>query len=273
MPRPYWPPAPEPRRTEQEAELGTFGIKPGDILDAACCYCITRLMRSLLSLGIFLALTAVCFAPTMRAQTLGDILRDTENSSWNWAEYLPVLQRFPVPAQTDPNVYFPPDALMSDFTREWYSGHLAAAGETSLFAQGCDAEACIRFTWLRSFHPPITIRVELHQHSPSILYFKQLSVVRGLKHGEPTVSASRDLSARSTSGLQEMMTEILENPDYNEASCNCGTDGARWIVEYRTSGAYTLADQWSPSKGDIRTLGLALLDLSDFEGARRRPIY
>src|SRR5687768_4530953 len=52
--------------------------------------------------------------------------------------------------------------LLSDFERDWYSRQLAAAGEPSLYlaSRSAPGPATLRFTWLRTFHAPVFIRIE-----------------------------------------------------------------------------------------------------------------
>lgn len=54
--------------------------------------------------------------------------------------------------------YFPTDAV-SKFQTEWYSKHLAAMKEASLYASENDAVESYRFLWLRSFHHPVAVRI------------------------------------------------------------------------------------------------------------------
>ena len=48
------------------------------------------------------------------------------------------------------------------FVNRWYGSHLTALGEPSLYTQRDDASKRIyRFTWLRTFHRPISVRLEI----------------------------------------------------------------------------------------------------------------
>src|SRR4051812_14323979 len=54
--------------------------------------------------------------------------------------------------------------VLSDFEDKWFSKHLSAAEEPSLFEQSLKPPPSIarsyRFTWLPSFHAPITVRID-----------------------------------------------------------------------------------------------------------------
>ena len=57
--------------------------------------------------------------------------------------------------------YFPSGALGDDsaFIENWYSGQLAALKEQPLCCGVEDPQTIVRFTWLRSFHHPVAIRL------------------------------------------------------------------------------------------------------------------
>ena len=70
-------------------------------------------------------------------------------------------------------------ADLSDLARDWYSSQLAAAAEPSLYtglqAPQPEGNATLRFTWLRSFHHPVTIRIETTGPGRHRLVAKELS--------------------------------------------------------------------------------------------------
>ena len=39
-----------------------------------------------------------------------------------------------------------------------------------------------------------------------------------------------------------------------------GVDGAQWIIEGARNGTYHIVDRWSPEDGEIRALGLLMLN-------------
>lgn len=41
-----------------------------------------------------------------------------------------------------------------------------------------------------------------------------------------------------------------------------GQDGAQWIIEGIKDRSYHIADRWTPRDGDVRDIGLALIDLA-----------
>ena len=56
-----------------------------------------------------------------------------------------------------------PAPIIRPFEARWYAAQLQAAGEESLYQRslkGAYPGRTVRFTWLRSFHAPIVVRVD-----------------------------------------------------------------------------------------------------------------
>lgn len=207
------------------------------------------------------------------AQTLEEILERVKEDSQPFVAEFPILQRFSYVEGADPQGYFPAEAMSSEFQREWYTNHLNALEESSLFSSKCASRRCARFTWLRTRHAPIAIRVEFHADGRATLNFKQTNGLGGYDAGVLAVSETRDLSSSAATEIEAKLKSILQNTAYEHTHDIPGNDGAEWIIEYRSEEAYIFAVQWTPRSGDILAFGMALLDLSDFEGAKRSPVY
>src|SRR4051812_34837791 len=69
--------------------------------------------------------------------------------------------------------------LLGDFQDNWFSTHLSAAMEPSLFEQSLKppqaTPASYRFTWLRSFHVPVIVRIDEGRDGVMHLTAKRLS--------------------------------------------------------------------------------------------------
>jgi hypothetical protein len=85
--------------------------------------------------------------------------------------------------------YFPTGA-----TNNWYSMQLYKLGEPVLFSNVSKKEI-YRFTWLRTFHHPIAIRVEKNG-TVYTLYWKMCDGAGGYDSGKLIVSMSRPLSKK-----------------------------------------------------------------------------
>jgi len=158
--------------------------------------------------------------------------------------------------------YFPTGALGSDqetdaFRSRWYSQHLKALGEPVLYKAG--PPGSFRFTWLRSFHHPIAIRVSPMGGGFYQLTATELGGAGGYAPGPVVSRRQRMLSPQESA----QALEFFRDPDlwHSEVVRN-GLDGAEWVVE-STEGGYRVALQWSPTKGAIRAVGVELLRLAD----------
>lgn len=196
-----------------------------------------------------------------------------------------VLSAFTPPLQAG---YFPPSfeepslkcgnkvfPVLSKFETDWYSRQLAAAKEVSLYeASHSEREGTgrtVRFTWLRSFHHPIIVRAEWEAKGGVRLIAKELSGAGGYPPGQVKKKLNRHLSEREIRGLQ---MALFQPPLFSRAPQICDTtfnvDGAQWIIESAFGQEYHFVDRWSPKDGEVRRVGLLMLELT---GWNVGPIY
>lgn len=118
----------------------------------------------------------------------------------------------------------------------------------------------IRFTWLRSFHHPVVVRVEGIGTASVHLTVKQLSGAGGYAPGAIDKQVARDLSPDEVEALKTVLTrtDVFNRPH----DCNFGVDGAQWLVEAVDGTGYHFVNEWSPERGGVRELGLAMLKLT-----------
>ena len=242
------------------------------VLGAKGTTCIVAVMPIRATKISLAAVIALLMAPAVCAQSLSDVVKAVREDSKRLAQQTPVLQQFPIEEGASRRSYFPGSVVDHTFHWDWYRQELVALQEKSLFSEGCEASHCVRFTWLRSFHAPIAIRVEFHTVGVAALYFKQGDGARGFEPGDLSISDSAPLDEATESEIVSLLHNILQNEKFTDAGPR-GYDGARWIIEYRTNNRYVIVDQWSPTGGDIYALGVYLLNLSNFKGAARTPVY
>lgn len=166
-----------------------------------------------------------------------------------------------------------PVPLLSDLERKWFSTQLAAAQEPSLYATSAQrrvgANTTLRFTWLRSFHPPVVVRIEGLGSATPRLVAKQLSGAGGYAPGGISKHVERPLSHQE----QKLIRTALEKANVRSVPpkvCEFGLDGAEWIVEAVDASGYHFVDRWSPQSGEVRDLGMALLTVTGWDF---KPIY
>lgn len=155
--------------------------------------------------------------------------------------------------------------VQDDFEADWFSGELSAFGEPSLYRRPSSTPRSIRFTWLRSFHDPIVVRVDATTDGRQRMTAKQHPA--GLGFGQaPGVSRAREttrfLSRTETAALAVVVEDagLFRSP---ASGCWCCLDGARWIVEGNDpNDGYRYRSRQSPEDGLERQLGLHLLALT-----------
>lgn len=161
--------------------------------------------------------------------------------------------------------YFPPGTTNpkpehEKFVIEWYTKHLKAMGEQSLFSQPDPQVESYRFLWLRSFHHPVAVRV-WRTGDGQFLNVKQTSGMGGYEPGKLIANKTRQLTIMEWDDFVALLDRgcYWQLPSEND---DMGSDGAQWILEGRREGRYHVVDRWSPQSGDFRETCLYLLRLS-----------
>lgn len=163
--------------------------------------------------------------------------------------------------------------LLSDFEDKWFSKHLSAAEEPSLFEQSLrlpiDVVTSYRFIWLPSFHAPIMVRIDQRRDGTMILTAKRLTGQGGYDPGHIGSTTTRRLTAKESEDIRQMFaaSDLIA---FKTNPCDLGADGAVWLVETRVGGQYRIVKQWSPQNGPVRRTGMALLSLT---GWKIGPLY
>jgi len=114
-----------------------------------------------------------------------------------------------------------------------------------------------RFLWLRSFHPPIVVRVE-RSGETCTLFARQ----GGLDTGELSVDRSRPMTPVEWKDLERRAADSFW-PLPTKGGCQGGFDGASWLVEGRRLHKYHAVNRWSPDEGNpFREFCLRFIELS-----------
>lgn len=132
--------------------------------------------------------------------------------------------------------YFPKGALSSNDRSDaaksnLYGRQLKALDEPSLSRAGDADVQSYRFTWLRSFHQPVAVRIEVKSDSTGLLFLKVTNGAGGYKPGKLIKNTSRPLSLEQTTKFLTIVdqTRFWDTPSTDEDAA--GVDGAQWIVE------------------------------------------
>jgi hypothetical protein len=157
----------------------------------------------------------------------------------------------------DSNQFYFPLELFRDSSRfieydtfvvKWYSSQLFAMKEPLFFNEKSKKEM-YRFTWLRTFHHPVAIRIEKDSDMYTI-YWKICSGAGGYEPGRLIASGKKAITNNDWYKFQLLLFSI----HYWELSTNGkdigGNDGSQWILEGATPYKYHVVDRWTPDKND-----------------------
>ena len=160
-------------------------------------------------------------------------------------------------------------APIDEFEAEWFSNELRAAGEPSLYLAsqtpvGRSTET-YRFTWLRSFHPKVTVRVDKTGTGAWRLDARRSS--GGTEQSPARLKRILRPSEEADLARVRLKSRVLDLPPRD---CRGGMDGSRWIIEANERGTYHFANRWTPEDGPVHDFGLLRLG---FTGWDLNPIY
>lgn len=163
-------------------------------------------------------------------------------------------------------------AAMDPFEVQWFGSQLSAANEPSLYLASLSADRVgdsYRFTWLRSFHAPVVVRIDAMPDGAMHMTAKRLSGKGGYAPGRTAASIERDLATEESVSLRHLL-EDGELARQLPVGCVAGVDGAQWIVETSIDGRYQYVNRWGGSARPVRAFGLLLLG---FTGWDIDPLY
>lgn len=161
--------------------------------------------------------------------------------------------------------------------------YLQILSEPCLFPLRNDPKAEVyRFLWMRTFNPPVSVRLEVQADGSGTVTVTTMSGEAGFGaslKGPPSVT-SRLVGVEEVARFRELVrkTRFLTIPSTVRGDQQ-GTDGSEWTIEAVTAGQYHTASRWSPTdsrgpgKHEIAELGKALaFDIGRFE-VDQKEIY
>jgi len=159
------------------------------------------------------------------------------------------------------------------FVNAWYSKILFTFKEPILKGYHGNKEI-YRFTWLRSFHHPVSIRLE-KQGDRILLFTKVFSGAGGYEPGELIVDKITEVTPQEYNTLISKVeeTRFWSLPTGIEDSSN---DGAEWIVEIAKNRSYHMVTRRTPFDeqfGNYRIIGEYLISLAKLDKKETENIY
>jgi hypothetical protein len=152
----------------------------------------------------------------------------------------------------------------------WYAEQLSALQEDPLCCGIVGKPVTVRFTWIRSFDHPVSIRLERSTKGKWVLRTKVSDGVGGGNPGRLVTDTTREVADAEAA---KILSKVALGSEYwamppvvDDAG---GKDGAQWIVEVLDGKNYHFVDRWS-AEGLIRELGMQFIDLSQH---RLDPVY
>lgn len=162
------------------------------------------------------------------------------------------------------------DGFLTDFCNIWYSSVLEGCHEPVLYNYHGTGEI-YRFTWLRSFHLPVVIKIQKH-HFDFIFTAKELRPEYKEFPEELHTTDSGFISFFKWYNFKNKLDKIsfweLPVNDPEEQ----GMDGARWILEGYKDGKYHFIDRWSARGSDFGKACKYLIKISNLK-IHEKDIY
>jgi hypothetical protein len=171
------------------------------------------------------------------------------------------------PAIAGETDYFPHGILaekpqMSEFREQWYAKELKVLKEPSLWELSKTQQKAetYRFLWLRSFHPAISIRIDVNDDGSATVTIKSNNNKGRGKPEKLVKTKIRRLTDEQTQLFLDRVSDwgFWAQPTIEKTDV-MGADGARWILEGVKSRKYLILDRWSPTAGPVRDLGTYML--------------
>lgn len=163
--------------------------------------------------------------------------------------------------------------LVDYIEEDWYPGVWRDLREPSLYLQSRRPSGeilkTVRFTWLRSFHPVIMIRLDWLSPGEVRMTAKRSTGLGGYGAGEIDAELTRSLTQSEVDELRTVMASTHAFSGPSESFHRGGLDGAQWLFEYSAPGLFHFEKEWS-AEGPRRQAGLFLLSLT---GWSIDPIY
>lgn len=150
---------------------------------------------------------------------------------------------------SDSNTLYFPASILSDtnqldkFSNTWYSKMLFALHEPTLFNNQDTTEA-FRFTWLRTFHKPLSIRINKIR-GKCVLTLKIAEGSGGYEAGKLIKDTSFFVTMNEWKNIVSK-TSAINFWNLKSSVDDGGKDGAEWILEGKNRSKYHFVSRWTP---------------------------
>jgi len=149
------------------------------------------------------------------------------------------------------------DARVDKTKAHWYTDQLKALDEPSLLEETKESSLeSYRFLWLRTFHHPVAVRLDIKGDGSGRLTIKIANGAGGYKPGKIENTAH----SMEREQIEKFLGQVknLGFWDLPSYDTTMGFDGSEWIIEGARDGKYHVANRWTPDKGPVHRLGMTL---------------
>ena len=212
----------------------------------------SKIMKTLLYILTISFLTISCKSQTDRTNSKFENLSTPKDST---ALYFNLKK--------DQNDTLTQNAL-DNFVNNWFSKMLFSLNEPIIKDYKGNKEI-YRFTWLRTFHHPVSIRLEKQ--------YDEIKIITKVCNGAGGYEPGKLIQDTTFSVKQETYEKLLEkinNSNFwnlpTEKTNDNGMDGSEWIIETLKDNNYHLVIRWTPRKDDLKTfreIGEYLISISE----------
>lgn len=197
-------------------------------------------------------------------ETFLEIKNDNRNLSHNNLSFFPYGHYMNLEENwsSDKSINYLFSAQMANSKSNWLSKQLKSLGEKSILNNFEDKIEIFRFTWLRSFNNPITVR--LHEDNGD--YFVHFAIGKGAGGYEPEGIKKIGKRKISKKALSEFKKEF-EKLNYNSLPNDyyvLMTDGADWNLEYKYGKQFYSKNTNSPSL-QFQKVCMLLIDMANIK--------
>jgi hypothetical protein len=228
---------------------------------------IKTVLKTFLLVPLTLCLLA-CKVDKHERPVTSSILEDTGSINIEEACFPGFAQK---ETQLNESEFFPKESFFKDPQMDKSSAiisskYLKRMRESSIWQQHESKKFQIRFTWLRSFHDPISITIQ-YINSEAIIKMKQLKFLDSGNSSEMTVDSSHLLTSKEWKNFVDVFNDACLWRMHSQFLLPLPTDSAAWTVEVSWKGYYHIVNRISPDSGKFRELCLLMLILAspDFD--------
>lgn len=145
--------------------------------------------------------------------------------------------------------------------KSMYAEKLEALGEQPVLKNNGSIVESYRFTWLRTSHHPVAMRIDVAKDGTAHFTLKVSDGRGGYDPGKLFRDEKWKLSGESLKRFKETFadTAFYEQEAGEETT---GMDGSRWLIEARRNGKYHAISRWSPREGAAWVVGMAFLRIA-----------